>query len=134
MRFLPTLLLTLLGSASAAKKATPEERFKTYHAKALSSAPVKLGDPSYRELTGAPRDYTVAVLLTAMDSRFGCQLCRDFQPEWDLLARSWTGGDKKGESRLVFGTLDFADGRDIFMSVWGSPLANLAWNGRKGHG
>lgn len=120
MRFLPTLLLTLLGSASAAKK-SPEERFQTYHAKALSSAPVKLGDPSYRELTGTPRDYSVAVLLTAMDARFGCQLCRDFQPEWDLLSRSWTAGDKKGESRVVFGTLDFADGRDIFMSVWVSP-------------
>lgn len=120
MRVLSTLLLTLLGSASsvlAAAKKTPEERFQTYHAKALSSAPIKLSDPSYRELTGTPRDYTVAVLLTAMDPRYGCQLCRDFQPEWDLLSRSWTNGDKKGESRVVFGTLDFADGRDIFMSL-----------------
>jgi oligosaccharyltransferase complex subunit gamma len=129
MRFLPTLLLTLLGSASAAKK-TPEERFQTYHAKALSSAPVKLGDTSYRELTGTPRDYTVAVLLTAMDARFGCQLCRDFQPEWDLLSRSWTAGDKKGESRLVYGTLDFADGRDIFMSVWVSRVVRLVLEGK----
>jgi oligosaccharyltransferase complex subunit gamma len=119
MRLLPTLLLTLLGTAaSAAKpKKTPQERFSLYHTKSLAAAPRKLSDPAYRALTGAPRDYSVAVLLTAMDSRYGCQLCREFQPEWDLLARSWTAGDKKGESRIVFGTLDFSDGRDVFMSV-----------------
>lgn len=123
MRLLPTLALALLGwsptaTLAAKAKASPEERFQLYHTKALSSSPIKLSDPAYRELTATPRDYAVAVLLTAMDSRYGCQLCREFQPEWELLSRSWTGGDKKGESRIVFGTLDFTDGRDIFMSVW----------------
>ncbi|GAB1316277.1 oligosaccharyl transferase subunit ost3/OST6 [Madurella fahalii] len=118
MRWLAAFLsVSLLAAGSLAAKKSPGERFKTYHTKSLSSAPVKLGEPSYRELTSAPRDYTVAVLLTAMDPRFGCQLCREFQPEWDLLARSWVNGDKAGESRLVFGTLDFTDGRDVFMSL-----------------
>lgn len=122
MRWLPALLTTALLAAApslAASKKSPEERFKAFHAKSLSSTPVKLSDPSYRELTSSPRDYTVAVLLTAMDARYGCQLCREFQPEWELLSKSWIGGDKEGESRLVFGTLDFTDGRDIFMSVGG---------------
>ncbi len=129
MRLLPTLLLTLLGSGSAhaAKRVPPEDRFQTYHAKALAAAPIKLADASYRELTGTPRDYTVAVLLTALDPRYGCQLCREFGPEWELLARSWTGGDKKGESRVVFGTLDFAEGRDIFMSV---SCSHVDWERR----
>ena len=129
MRLLPTLLLTLfgLGSAHAAKRVPPEDRFQTYHAKALAAAPIKLADASYRELTGTPRDYTVAVLLTALDPRYGCQLCREFGPEWELLARSWTGGDKKGESRVVFGTLDFAEGRDIFMSV---SCSHVDWERR----
>ena len=120
MRLLNLLTATLLATASSAlgaSKKTSEERFQLYHSKAVSSSPVKLSEASYRELTATPRDYSVAVLLTAMDSRYGCQLCREFQPEWELLARSWTGGDRKGESRVVFGTLDFGDGRDIFMSV-----------------
>ncbi|KAL2017849.1 hypothetical protein VTK56DRAFT_1594 [Thermocarpiscus australiensis] len=118
MRWLPGFLsLSLLAAGSLAAKKSTEERFKTYHTKALSSSPIKLGETSYRELTSTPRDYTVAVLLTAMDARFGCQLCREFQPEWDLLSRSWVGGDKAGESRLIFGTLDFMDGRDVFMSL-----------------
>ncbi|KAK4133987.1 OST3/OST6 family protein [Trichocladium antarcticum] len=118
MRWLPAFLsAALLAAPSLAAKKSAEERFTAFHTKSLSSTPVKLRDNTYRELTGAPRDYTAAVLLTAMDARFGCQLCREFQPEWDLLSRSWTNGDKAGESRLVFGTLDFSDGRDVFMSL-----------------
>lgn len=121
MRLLSILSLVLGGlsltAAAAKSKKSSEERFQLYHGKALSSSPIKLGESSFRELTATPRDYAVAVLLTAMDSRYGCQLCREFQPEWELLARSWTAGDRKGESRLVFGTLDFSDGRDVFMSV-----------------
>lgn len=118
MRWLPAFLsATLFAAGSFAAKKTSEERFKEFHAKSLSSAPVKLADASYKSLTSSPRDYTVAVLLTALDNRYGCQLCREFAPEWDLLARSWIKGDKSGQSRMVFGTLDFSDGRDTFMSV-----------------
>ncbi|KAK2062138.1 OST3/OST6 family protein [Colletotrichum caudatum] len=118
MHFFRSLLVATSFAASAfAAKKTPEERFKEYHTKALSSSPIKLADTSYKTLTSAPRDYTVAVLLTALENRFGCQLCREFQPEWDLLGKTWVKGDKKGDSRLLFGTLDFSDGREVFMSL-----------------
>ncbi|KAK4214674.1 OST3/OST6 family protein [Rhypophila decipiens] len=118
MRWLPAFLsATLFAAGSFAAKKTSEERFKEFHAKSLSTAPVKLADSSYRSLTSSPRDYTVAVLLTALDNRFGCQLCREFAPEWDLLAKSWIKGDKPGASRMVFGTLDFSDGRETFVSL-----------------
>ncbi|RYP72908.1 hypothetical protein DL771_003946 [Monosporascus sp. 5C6A] len=114
MRWLSLLLSAALPfGAFAAKKSVFEE----YHAKALTSAPVKLSDSSYRKLTSAPRDYSVAVVLTALDQKFGCGLCHEFQPEWDLLARSWTKGDKRGDSRLLLSTLDFSDGRDTFISL-----------------
>ncbi|RYP47021.1 hypothetical protein DL768_006881 [Monosporascus sp. mg162] len=114
MRWLPLLLSAALPfGAFAAKKSVFEE----YHTKALTSAPVKLSDSSYRKLTSAPRDYSVAVVLTALDQKFGCGLCHEFQPEWDLLARSWTKGDKQGDSRLILSTLDFSDGRDTFISL-----------------
>lgn len=117
MHFLKTLVISLLpATALAAKKATTDT-FQEYHSKALSSAPLKLADASYDRLTGSPRNYSVAVLLTALESRFGCQLCREFQPEWDLLAKSWTKGDKAGDSRLIYGTLDFLDGKGTFQSV-----------------
>jgi len=117
MRWFQFLTVSLLPfTALAAKKATVD-RYQDFRTKSLSSSPLKLDDSSYDKLTKAPRDYAVIVLLTALETRFGCQLCREFQPEWDLLAKSWTKGDKKGESRLFFGTLDFLDGKNTFQSL-----------------
>ncbi|KAF4121003.1 oligosaccharyltransferase complex subunit gamma [Geosmithia morbida] len=119
MHFFKTLLsLTLLLAGAQAAKKSSAERFDDFHAKSQRSTPVKLKEPSYKTLTTAPRDYTVAVLLTALETRFGCQLCQEFQPEYELLAQSWTKGDKSGESRLIFGTLDFVDGREVFVTVF----------------
>jgi oligosaccharyltransferase complex subunit gamma len=117
MRLLPALLLSLLPLATHAAKRSDVDKFQQFHSKALASAPLKLDDDIYSQLTSAPRDYSVAVLLTALETRFGCVLCKEFQPEWDLLSKSWTKGDKSGESRLVFGTLDFTDGKNTFQSV-----------------
>ncbi|KAJ2901710.1 Magnesium transporter protein 1 [Zalerion maritima] len=117
MRFSMLLMAFALPFMGLAAKKTPTERFSDYHTKALASSPVKLKDSTYQTLTSTPRDYSVAVLLTALDTRYGCQLCREFHPEWELLSRSWVKGDREGESRLIFGTLDFADGRETFVSL-----------------
>ena len=117
MHFFKALALSLLPLAVLGAKKPAADKFEQFHTKAVSSAPLKLDDATYGKLTSTPRDYSVAVLLTALEVRFGCQLCRDFQPEWELLAKSWTKGDKKGESRLVYGTLDFGDGKGTFQSV-----------------
>ena len=100
----------------AAKK-NSENRFEAYHSKSLSSSPLKLDDAAYEHLTSAPRDYTVAVLLTALEARYGCQMCRDFHPEWELIAKSWMKGDRRGSNKVLYGTLDFADGKGTFQRV-----------------
>lgn len=118
MRLFKTLLsVTLLVSGVLAAKKSSEERFNNFHSKSLSSTPIKLTDVTYKSMTAAPRDYSVTILLTALDPRYGCELCQGFQPEWETLAKSWVNGDKKAESRMLFGTLDFKDGRDTFLSV-----------------
>lgn len=120
MRWLSALVAIAalpFGTFAAKSSSSSADRFETFHAQAVSSSPLKLSDANYKKLTSAPRDYSVAVLLTALDAKYGCQLCGMFQPEWDILAKSWTKGDKSGESRLILSTLDFSDGRDTFMSV-----------------
>lgn len=131
MRWSSVLLpFTLLAAGALADD--PSQRFLDLHKKALASAPIKLDDASYKKATSLPRDYSVAVLLTATDPRFGCQMCREFGPDWNLLASQWTKGDKPGNSRVVFSVLDFNDGRDTFMSVsiWsiGFPLCDVRLN------
>lgn len=119
MRIFQSILpLCLLFAGGFAKKDSYDE----FRQLSQRSSPLKLNDATYSSLTAAPRNHSVAVLLTALETRFGCQLCQEFAPEWEVLGRSWTRGDKAGESRLIFGTLDFADGRETFISVRGEYL------------
>lgn len=106
----------MLPLAALSAKSTPD-KFQKFHSKAQSSAPIELTDSTYDQLTGTPRDYSVAVLLTALEAKFGCQMCKEFQPEWEILAKSWAKGDKLGEGRLLFGTLDFTRGKGTFQKV-----------------
>lgn len=118
MQVLATVLAcTLVVNAVANKQDQLEDKFRELHRQVQTLTPIKLDDTSFSRYTALPRNHTTAVLLTALETRFGCQLCKDFQPEWDLLAKSWMRGDRNGDSKLLFGTLDFVDGRQTFQSV-----------------
>ncbi len=108
---------SLFCFGALAAKPSPADKFRTYHSRSLSSTPLDIDDTIYEDLTSTPRDYSIAVLLTATEAKYGCKLCRDFAPEWDLVAKSWNKGDKKGESRLLFSTLDFSMGRNTFQKA-----------------
>ncbi|KAI9888751.1 MAG: oligosaccharyl transferase subunit ost3/OST6 [Vezdaea aestivalis] len=111
-------LLTVLAlSAFTGSSNVAKDKFKNFHDQALVSTPLVLDEASYLKLTDGPRNHSVAVLLTAMDQRFGCILCKEFQPEWELLAKSWLKGDKSGKTRTVFGTLDFVNGKGVFQRL-----------------
>lgn len=118
MRFLSSLATgcALVAGAFASERSS-EERYMQFTRLSQITTPLVLNDASYKTLTATPRDYSVAIALTALESRFGCQLCRDFNPEWNIVANSWWKGDRRGDSRLFFATLDFTEGRDIFLSV-----------------
>nr|POE93615.1 isoform 3 of magnesium transporter protein 1 [Quercus suber] len=118
MRVLSILTTALLPFTALAAKKTLAGGFDGVFAKQVSNGgPIKLDDTAYDALLKGPRDFSVAVLLTALDARFSCQMCTEFQPDWELLAKQWIKGDKKGESRLIYATLDFLDGRNTFQSV-----------------
>lgn len=126
MKFLSVLAAAVLPfTAIAARKGPSGNVFETYHSKSLSTPSLKLDDSVFNELTAQPRNHSTLVCLTALDARFGCQMCHQFKSDWDLLAKSWIGGDKGGKTRLLFGQLDFLDGKQTFESVcWlcGEPL------------
>ena len=119
MKLLQSFLVALLPlGAFAAKRASSEaDVFSSYHTKALSSPSLKLDDGSFDELTALPRNHSVVVCLTALDARFQCKMCQDFKPEWELLAKSWINGDRSNENKVLFGQLDFADGKKTFEGV-----------------
>lgn len=118
MRFLPLLsaLICLLSGALCAESTAG--KFDKFHALSRSG-PLDLDDSSFNAITSTPRDYHTAVLLTATDARFGCVLCRLFEPEWELIARSWNKGfEPESTPRTLFGTLDFNNGKTVFQKAW----------------
>ena len=125
MKLISLLTLAVLPIATLCARKGPVDRFDKFHSKALSSSPIKLDDAAYEDLTSTPRDYSVVVLLTAIEARFGCNLCREFQPEWEIIGKSWTKGDRQGASRVLFGTLDFADGKATFQKVLSPVIYTL---------
>ncbi|RMZ92013.1 hypothetical protein DV736_g742, partial [Chaetothyriales sp. CBS 134916] len=116
MRMLRLLTLVALSiTALAAKKApAAPSTFDKYLAK-QRLGPIEIDERVYDELTAGPRDYSVGVLFTARPAKYACQICKDFDPEWDIVARSWTKGDPTGQSRLLLVTLDFEHGRNVFL-------------------
>ncbi|CAI2167983.1 14505_t:CDS:2 [Funneliformis geosporum] len=74
---------------------------------------VELDSSLYDEIISAPRNYSIAILLTALEPQINCVPCRDFDPEFRLVANGWlwSGNDP---SRLYFGILDFKNGREIY--------------------
>lgn len=115
MQFLSLISLAL--SALCASATAETSKFRTYQSLSKSYAPIDLDDSVYSDLVSKPRDYHVAVLLTAQEPRYGCQLCREMHPEWNLLARSWNKGSSKESPRLLFGTLDFRNGKGTFQKL-----------------
>lgn len=113
MKVLQLLTATLLSITAVVARKAPSA-FDVYSKK---PAPVSLTEQAYDELTTGPRDYYSAVILTAMDAKYACGICREFAPEWDIIAKSWQKSVKKGEQRVVFGTVDFDQGRNIFVKV-----------------
>lgn len=116
MKFLPLIVFLFCLATSSLSTDPAADRFERYQS--LSRlGPIDLGDSSYEDLISKPRDYHVAVILTATEARYGCILCRGFQSEWELIARSWNKGPKPEGLKLLFGTLDFSNGKGTFQKV-----------------
>lgn len=127
MRLLSVLLsaLTLLPSVLASTESSVAAKKSTKFNALVSSSKsrrgvIELTDALYDELTTGPRNFTAVVLLTALEARINCHLCREFSPEFDLLAKSWDVAHK-AEGGLYFAELDFANAKTTFQKVFAPP-------------
>lgn len=115
--YLIRLLLVAALSVTALSKRAQPSAYETYFKKQSSSTPINLDERQFADLTTGQRDYHAAVVLTALDAKYACTICRAFDPEWKIVANSWKKSDKRGNNRMLFGTLDFEKGRNVFISV-----------------
>ncbi|KAH8554379.1 hypothetical protein BGW37DRAFT_484603 [Umbelopsis sp. PMI_123] len=81
----------------------------------------KLDSQSFVKTLESPRDYAMVVLLTALGDKFKCTPCKEFDPEFRLVASGYHKNNDKTD--LFFGHLDFEDGQAIFqqMNIMSAP-------------
>ncbi|EIE79001.1 hypothetical protein RO3G_03706 [Rhizopus delemar RA 99-880] len=76
---------------------------------------VKLNSNSFDRFAEGKRNYGLVVLLTALGPQFNCHPCRELDPEFTLIAKSFQRN--KDNKNLFFGHLDFNDGQIIFQKL-----------------
>ncbi|KAK9390186.1 hypothetical protein V1515DRAFT_589469 [Lipomyces mesembrius] len=126
--FFFVLLATIFGVAVVAKN--EELHDESYMKKLLKSSSlqpgvIRLTDNNFDSVVSAPRDYGLVVLLTAEAPQMGCHLCREFRPDYNLVAQSWRQEHPKGGEGLYFGVLDLRDGQKTFQKLQLKTAPNL---------
>jgi len=139
MHFRSLFLTSILSTISVAVAADARDTW-TDVALQSSSNVVKLNDQNFDQLITPDRNYTSIIVLTALAPQFGCSLCRDFDPEFAIVAQSWKSAYPSLDG-VIFAKLDFAEGKPIFQrfgiqsapNVWvypptSGPLSTLSSN------
>ncbi|PKY45123.1 hypothetical protein RhiirA4_515734 [Rhizophagus irregularis] len=106
----------LPSRVSAAKPSLETKIHKLNEATRKNQGVVELDSSLYDEFTSKPRNYSIAILLTALDPQINCVPCKEFDPEFRLVAKDWLGSGNV-PSRLYFGVLDFKNGREIYAKL-----------------
>jgi len=78
---------------------------------------VKLTSKSFKDLVKSqPKNYSVIVMFTALQSHRGCAICRQASDEFNLVANSYRYSPFYS-SKLFFAMVDFDDGTEAFQSM-----------------
>jgi len=79
----------------------------------------------------APRNYTIVVMLTALDARRECQICKPANEEYQIVAQSWRYS-AQFSNKLFFAMVDFDEASDVFKMLNTASAPQFILFGRKG--
>jgi oligosaccharyltransferase complex subunit gamma len=85
---------------------------------------IKLNDNTFADIVTGPRDYAIAVLLTAAAPQFGCAFCHVIGPQFAKVARSWHDENPSGDG-LFFAIADLPDNQQIYQMLGLTHAPNL---------
>lgn len=121
-----SLCSSIQAASSSSQQLTPRQaKFHSLASKnngivSLSSS--QQYDELIQDTPSSPRDYSVSIILTALNPKYGCQPCISFDKEHKEVAYQWwTNKENKKEKvnqmRHIFAVLDFEKGQEIFKRV-----------------
>ncbi|KAF9108209.1 oligosaccharyl transferase subunit ost3/OST6 [Mortierella sp. AM989] len=113
-------LIAIVTSSSFTVDAQPngaqdllQKKVSRLQAKALKNKGViELDSAAFEEVMAKPRNYSVAILFTAISPEFQCVPCLNFDPEYKLAASAWSKLPDK--TQLFFASIDFKVGQSVF--------------------
>lgn len=85
--------------------------------------PIAVTNDNYEAILNGPRDYHLLLLLTSEAPQINCVLCREFVPDYNLVATSWFKDHPKGVPQtddasqgadVYFLTSEFVESRNLF--------------------
>lgn len=74
------------------------------------------GEKFNRYVRTAPRNYSVIVMLTALQPQRQCSVCKQANEEFQILANSWRYSQQYS-NQLYFAMVDYDEGPDSFQSL-----------------
>ncbi|BFZ24307.1 hypothetical protein BsWGS_27346 [Bradybaena similaris] len=74
------------------------------------------GDKFRQYVKTTPKNYSVVVMLTALQPQRGCSVCKQANDEFQIVANSWRYSQQYS-NRLFFAMVDYDEGSDIFQSM-----------------
>ncbi|BFZ14865.1 hypothetical protein BsWGS_17904 [Bradybaena similaris] len=74
------------------------------------------GDKFNQYVKTAPKNYSVVVMLTALQAQRGCSVCKQANDEFQIVANSWRYSQQYS-NRLFFALVDYDEGADVFQSM-----------------
>jgi len=79
----------------------------------------------------APRNYTIVIMLTALNPSRECQICRPAYEEYQIVAQSWRYS-AQFNNKLFFALVDFDEASDVFKMLKTASAPQVIIFGRNG--
>ena len=78
---------------------------------------IRMDGNKYRTyVKSAPKNYSVVLMLTALQSQRQCTVCRQAHEEFLIVANSWRYSQQYSD-KLFFVMVDYDEGPDVFTAV-----------------
>ncbi|KAF9396030.1 oligosaccharyl transferase subunit ost3/OST6 [Podila verticillata] len=110
-RILVTILMVVQLSTIHGQKELAQKVSRLEAQAAKGRGVIELDSTTFDEVMATPRNYSIVVLFTAISPEFQCVPCKNFDPEYRMVAAGWS---KLPTKSLFFGVLDFKLGQAVF--------------------
>ncbi|KAL5012059.1 hypothetical protein ScPMuIL_010610 [Solemya velum] len=112
--FIMLLSLCFVSSVQKKKDDTLGEKVQQLMDWNNKKSIIRLNSETFRQyVRTVPRNYSVVVMLTALQQQRQCSVCRQANDEYTILANSWRYSQLYS-NRLFFAMVDYDEGPDVF--------------------